>query len=156
MLIIFITYRLTNMPHDARFIFQIKQASMKCFNLVPRIFRLPTRGRGRTTSTTPSCGKTKYPGNKVGNVLDFLQNVRSFHLFQTSLSRFANAPLDRDQIICHYSNLTETWSSPLISILHLATAGSLLHQWLAILLFVLLSNQRQLESHPSFLRPIFV
>ena len=41
-------------------------------NLVPRVFRLLTRGSGLSSShkrewskTTPSCGKTKDPGNEV-------------------------------------------------------------------------------------------
>ena len=39
--------------------------SIKHFhNLVPRVFRLPTRGSG-LSSTTPSRGKTKHPRNEV-------------------------------------------------------------------------------------------
>ena len=37
-------------------------------NLVSRVFRLPTRGSGRR-KTTPSCGKTKDPGNEVDSVV---------------------------------------------------------------------------------------
>ena len=34
-------------------------------NLVPRVFRLPTRGSGRRNRSTTTCGKTKDPGSKV-------------------------------------------------------------------------------------------
>ena len=43
-------------------------------NLVPRVFRLPTGGSG-LSSTTPSCGKTKDPGNEVG--LDFQRKIHN-------------------------------------------------------------------------------
>ena len=85
------TYRMTDMPHDARFIFQIKNELFWTY---------------------------------------FLQNGCNYHLFQNSLSRFAYAPLDGDQIICYYSNiqhLKKTWPSP-FQILHFATVAFLLHQ----------------------------
>ena len=51
-------------------------------NLVPRVFRLPTRRSGRSlnqglSSTTPSCGKTKDPGNEVVIIYTSYNNLRN-------------------------------------------------------------------------------